>query len=614
MMSPVEATFVNEITKDAIKALKKSLTPLLKDLYSEINEFFEVSTKKYFETQGLKNLYLKTLLHRTQPVNFFDIYQPVSLEFKNIVFEPRRIDDLFDRSSFIAVIGEAGSGKSMFAKYMFLTAVKEANRIPLIIELRYLDMYDKTLYEYIVENIYDKKITKNQKILDRLLKSGKLLIILDGYDEIGGANSAKIIASINKFVDEYPYNYYLLSSRPYVNAESVPGFSNYSICPLTEEQIESFVRKQKLDKELAENAIKSIKDERNVVIASFMQNPLLLALYLLTYKGNSNIPTKKSIFYRRVIDTLFKEHDSVTKFGFERVLKSKLDQEQIETLLKIISFFSYSEGKSSFTKDYLLDQLANIKKMNIPFDFSTEAVLDDLKTGVSIWMEDGDNYYFTHRSLQEYFAVMFINNIKTQKKLFYDNIQKNICSKGAINETRNFLSLLKEVEEYEYNKYLLLPNLEIIQSRINEDNTAWAPINIFLSKMTIYQGPNVIRFILCRASRTYAFIFDIVEFEFIKAFEAFLLSPEVQKLYKNKFEASQATTLPSLRQFEFDIHADEIISLLTLFSTTEPGMKSILSFKETLEKEIAAAKDYVDTCSNNETLALNILLGENYKR
>lgn len=602
--------------KTSINSLKINLEPLLKDRKDEVNNFFDVTVKKYFETQGSRISTLKTILHRAHPVYFFDIYHPTSLRFKGDLQESGTVEQLFRKRNFIAVIGEAGSGKSMLAKYIFLTAINEADRIPVIVELRYLDADNKDLFQYI-SHILERKLSQGRNILETLLKNGKFLIILDGFDEMSGASSVKITDSINKFVEDFPHNYYLLLSRPYANAELLPGFSNYTINPLSFQEIETFIKKQSMDSELAENAIQSIKEQQSDVLTSFLQNPLLLSLYLLTYQGNSNIPAKKSIFYRRVIDALFKEHDSSTKFGFERSLKSKLSQENIEALLQSFSFASYCDGKFSFTRDYVNYLLLKIKDtLNIP-DFSVASLVDDLKTGISLWLEEGNSFYFTHRSLQEYFAVMYLRRIRIRKENIYEIIQKNICSKGAVNETRNFLLLLKEGEEYDYVKYLLLPNLQLIRSKLTDNAIPSAPIALFLSKITVYENIRSVKFILSRASKPYAFIFDIIDFNIIKAFEGFLLSVEIQdyfinKIIKAKMEArdDMMSKEPKTNEFIFDIQSEESFILLTKFSATDEGEQSIASFYETLNREIENAQQFIKEYEQEESLAIEMLLNK----
>ena len=48
---------------------------------------------------------------------------------------------------------------------------------------------------------------------------------------------------------------------------------------------------------------------------SFLSNPLLLSIMLLTYSDIAHIPTKLSIFYTQAYESLFQKHDAL-KGGF----------------------------------------------------------------------------------------------------------------------------------------------------------------------------------------------------------------------------------------------------------------------------------------------------------
>lgn len=615
-----QAEYFEKIAQQAVTGMKENLQFISKEFLAQANSFLDTTVKKYLEVHAYKNAMLKTLLHRIQPVYFFDIYQPTALKFDSVITEPKTLDDVFSVQHLITIIGEAGSGKSMFARYLFLTAIKEANQIPITVELRYLELYDKTLFQYICENIFETSNRKAKSIIEGLLKYGNFLIIMDGFDEISGPSASKIKDSISKFTDDYPHNYYILSSRPYANAEIFPGFANYSICPMNNAQLESFIRRQKIGDELAENAIRSIKEEKNNVLTSFVQNPLLLSLYLLTYKGNSNIPAKKSIFYRRVIDTLFREHDILTKFGFERPLKSKLNQEQIETILEAFSFISYCAGKFGFTKDYVTDLMTVIKRKKMGLEFSTPFLLDDLRVSISLWIEDGNDLYFTHRSLQEYFAVMYVHGIKTQNETIYKIIQEKICTKGAINESKNFLELLYEVEEYYFNRFLLLPNLEKITGKLADDSP-WTIIKIFLKRIGVILQAKGVSYKLTRVGDTYAFIFDIIDFEFVRAFEAFLLGREMQDYFSAK--ATQAVLMsknhkqellaenvePNMAgQLEIDLNSDNMDEFKKLFDGSEKLKHAGKLLAAKIVQEIIAVKKNVGEYSLGENLAADFFI------
>lgn len=313
-----------------------------------------------------------------------------------------------------------------------------------------------------------------------MLKSGAFLFFLDGYDEIAGEHKKSITEGINNFIEKYSENRFMLTTRPYSDIGQIPLFHNYRIEQLSNNNgdIDRFIDKQLKDEpELASQIKKSIKDTKSDYINSFLVNPLLLSLYILTYQSNASVPTKKYVFYRRVINALFSEHDSKSKLGFEREKKCNLQQEDFEKILKAFCFISYFDNKFSFEFDDLSSRLDVIRKGIANLKFSNNHFIHDMKVAISLWTEDGGVISFAHRSLQEYFAALFIKDLDDQnKEKVYMKVLKHSENIRTINEIRNFLSLCEEMDEANFNKHYAIPILKEIQSAVTGRN----PLNKFL--------------------------------------------------------------------------------------------------------------------------------------
>lgn len=462
---------MNEILlKTIIAEFSKQSTTILKDIKGETNHFFNDGLSNYLEKQRAKFVNIKTLLHRTTPVPFYDIYLPTRLSCRNKSIETSSINRVFWETQFVTIIGDAGSGKSTLIKHLFLNSISEKFCIPILIELRYLNDYKGSIEDYIRENIFENKLSPTEKILNRLLENGKFVFFLDGYDEIKSDSKKFVVEKLNAFIDKYRLNRFLLTSRPYSNIELLPLFHNYRIEKLNDVEIKKFISIQKIESELAQKIIKSVSENKVLYLKSYLTNPLLLSLYILTFSTNSSIPDKKYIFYRRVLDVLFKEHDSITKIGYERELKTKLSQEGFEEILKIFSFISYFDSEYDFTKDYLFDLLNKIKEKRTSFNFDNNDLIEDLKSAIALWTEDSGVYSFAHRSMQEYFAALYIKGINDNKKDAYKKIHSKLFENRRNRETANFLSLCDEMDSYNYKKYMLLPTLKSINKKINRQD------------------------------------------------------------------------------------------------------------------------------------------------
>lgn len=464
----MEKEILDSIVSNFVVEVFKQTASIFEGTGVELKQFFNRGLKRYLEKQKDKYSYIKTLLKGNTPVYLYDIYYHLKLKNENKKIETKSINSLFFNSNYITIIGDAGSGKSTLIKHLFLNSIFEKSGIPILVELRYLNDYNNNFENYIYEKIFENKLSLNSDILERLLLNGKFIFFLDGFDELNSAIKPKIISSLTSFINLYDKNKFILTTRPYSDIEHLPLFHNYFVQPLdkTKGEIEGFIHKQlQNETELAQKIVKSISNNKSEYIESFLTNPLLLSLYILTFQSDSSIPSEKSVFYRRVINVLFSEHDSKTKLGFPREKLTKLNQQQFEEILKSFCFISFFESKFSWESDYVNEKLMRIKSNLNVADFDNNDFIKDLKLSLALWVDDNGIMSFAHRSLQEYFAALSIKHLNSlQNKRIYEKIISRFSSIRSLNETENFLSLCEEMDIINFKKYYLLPLLYELKS------------------------------------------------------------------------------------------------------------------------------------------------------
>lgn len=471
MTEKILETIIVAFTKELINDTKS----LFSDLYDEAEQLIGIDIKNYLTKQKTKYAHIKTLLKGNTPVYLYEIYYPINLIDDNrVTISTNRISNIFKASNYITIIGDAGSGKSTLTKHLFLNSILEKFAIPILVELRYLNETDGDIEKYILDKIFENKLSKNPTILERLLNNGKFIFFLDGFDELNSDVKNKVIENLNSFINKYDNNKFILTSRPYSNIENLPLFINYRIKELNKEsgEIDGFIDLQlNKEKELAEKIKKSLIENKSEYIQSFLTNPLLLTLYILTFQTYAEIPSKKYIFYRRVINALFSEHDSKTKLGYVREKQSKLSQEQFEDILKAFSFLSYFDSKYNFDYDYINKILTTVKSKNNKVEFEINKFIFDLKSSIALWTEDNGDYSFAHRSLQEYFAALFIKNLNPiENERAYKKIIEKFSNQHRAWEVENFLSLCHEMDEINFSKHYYLPILGELISNIDSTN------------------------------------------------------------------------------------------------------------------------------------------------
>lgn len=437
--------------------------------YKEFKFLFEKGLSEYIESYRKKYIKTNTFLFRNEKIDFYDTYFPLTLSNGKLTFEVD-IDELFQDSSCIVLIGNAGSGKTMILRHLFLDCLEKLytantladfNKVPIVIELRFLNKFSGSLEEYIKEIIFDNNLSPSSKHFSNNLKAGNFIFLLDGFDELSNEKREEITLNLDRFIDRYNKNLFLLTSRPGLDIETMPRFEAYNVNKLSKNEIRQFIEMQFEiigEKGFVENIYKEIEKAENTDLDEYLSTPLLLSMFLLTFKLYPNLPKTKSKFYENVYDALTTRHDSLTKeWGYWRDRKTGLDNFEIKNILKLFSYKSYFDKEiGSFDKHYIYKIFDLIKKENQLYKFNNSDLLFDLSTSISLLIKDGDIYSFPHRSLQEYFTALLISeqNEDTVEKIYTEKVCANFPTRGFLDGY--LFSLLKELDESNFIKYVIL--------------------------------------------------------------------------------------------------------------------------------------------------------------
>lgn len=456
--------------KDLASIFKAPFDKLLNAVGNELRQTFSNRLLEYQVEEYKRNYFSKTILHRAEPKSLSEFYQPLFIrQLKKSEIDKRistsSAKKLLNKYNYLTLIGSAGSGKSTIVKYLYTNCFSESYKIPIKIELRYLNEYEGSINDYIFNEIFQfQKLGFSNTIIDRLLSSDSFVFFFDGYDELSSSIKSKTTKDIDSFVQKYPSNKFVITSRPYTSVDLLPLFTNFHVCDLESNEIAAFVKKQipVSESELSDKIITAINKRENISYRTFLSNPLLLSMFILTFQSYSDIPQKRSEFYDQVFDTLFAIHDSVSKLAFVREKLSGLSKDQFEEILQLFSFLSYFEEKFIFPSNYLSDKLNIIKSKKKNLVFDNDKFIDDLQVAIGILNKEGLDYTFPHRSLQEYFGALYISKVSLEnKKILYNKLKKEIEDNiGSLMSKDHFYGLLAEMD---YNNLSLFVSIPLIE-------------------------------------------------------------------------------------------------------------------------------------------------------
>lgn len=501
--SKLLASMAPKITDGVINLLNGIADDIKQALKDDINSYVGNFVDKYSK--------IKTFLFSEERHNFYDVYFPLSLNGRNKEMQvPDNPDKLFAEHNFITLLGHAGCGKTMILRHLFLSACSKSSKIPLVIELRKLKGFNGSFIDFVANKVFNFKLSQNENIFNRMLKTGNFLFLLDGYDEIAIDQKDKLTHDLENFFDSYHNNYFLLTSRPGAGAETLERFDNYHVCILSDSQVLDFIDKQLVngceeDLELASKIKALLSESKNNPFMKYMSSPLLLSMFILTYNEHPELPKHISSFYYNVFDTLHSKHDAKSKAGgYQHEKKSKLSQDEIRLLLEAFCFVSYMQSTYEFSPEYLHAILPKIIE-RLKVASKVNDVIYDLSVAISILVQDGTSYVFPHRSLQEYFAASYIAHSR-------EEIKKTIYTKKLIKTGRyeriTFWRLCEELDSSCFLQYFIIPSLEIFLEELTKmnDRSLSLSANIFfnyLEQTTTHVAKSDEKYFLFRTGNFY---------------------------------------------------------------------------------------------------------------
>ncbi|WP_416668256.1 NACHT domain-containing protein [Egbenema bharatensis] len=343
--------------------------------------------------------------------------------------------DVANTEQFLMVLGAPGGGKSTFLRKIGLEALKGNEGtfkhacIPVFIELKGLTSDEINLEQIIVTEFQTCGFPNAKGFTAKALQQGKLLILLDGLDEVPTDNVNRAVKAIQNFVDRYARNRYISSCR--IAAYKTGGFRRFrdvTIAEFDDEQIQQFIQNwfvSGLDRQTktADRCWEVLQRSENAGAKELAHTPLLLTFLCLVYDRSQNFPNNRSVLYRKALRILLEEWAAEKRLENQQQIYEGLSIELEEILLSDIATYGFAKDQLFFSKRELVGRIRAFleSNLNAPKSLDGEAVLDAVARQQGILVERAeDAYSFSHLTLQEYLTAQYIvDNPKFIKQIVF---------------------------------------------------------------------------------------------------------------------------------------------------------------------------------------------------
>lgn len=415
-LEEVTASAISTLVNETVVPIVRSIKSLGADLSAKTQVILETCFTEYTTRCYERYSKTKTILYRERPVELKKYYVRTDLESGGISIRDSTFMANLHKTKRAVISGTAGSGKSTFCKSVFIDSIEKKEGIfPVFLELRHINQENEVmLFDFITSSLSKIERSFTTKHLDYALKSGKILLILDGFDEIDVSKREKVEKDLLEISNKYHKLSIIVSSRIDSRFESWEEFQYYEIKPLDKTKAIALIKKLEYDEEVKHKFISALNERLYHSHTSFAGNPLLLTMMLLTFEQIAEIPNKMHLFYEQAFLTLFNKHDAF-KSLYRRKSFSGLPIDEFKKVLSVFCAISYLKNIYSFTETTAIKLLKTAIESEQK-ELNPELLLRDLLENVCIMQRDGVEYTFTHRSFQEYFSAIFAANFTGKNK------------------------------------------------------------------------------------------------------------------------------------------------------------------------------------------------------
>jgi formylglycine-generating enzyme required for sulfatase activity/energy-coupling factor transporter ATP-binding protein EcfA2 len=355
--------------------------------------------------------------------------------------KPQPVLDLLEKSSGLVLLGDPGSGKTTFLKYLALLlatgqgkALGVGERLPVLVPLSaYANALarakslplDRFLPRYFAERGFKPPLAE---LFEQQLGRGGLLLLFDGLDEVREIDRRSLV--VERLQDFYRAhraagNKFVLTSRVVGYREVRPaaeGLAEATLVDFAGEEIAAFVDKWTAALEKAATGdTRSAREEaarerselleatkRNPGVRSLAANPLLLTILALMKRQGVTLPERRVELYQRYAETLLK-HWNVAR-GLAGRPGKELDLLETLRVLQPLALWMHetSPGVGLVKEGDLNRELERIFAERGRRDPGRAAkqFLEDVREHTSLLLDRGGRQYgFIHLTLEEYLAA-----------------------------------------------------------------------------------------------------------------------------------------------------------------------------------------------------------------
>jgi hypothetical protein len=320
----------------------------------------------------------------------------------------------------VVILGGPGSGKSMLMKHLMFAyslgglRISSWRPIPILLELHKLSNSPRSIQDHLIEEFELHDFPHAGAFVAAALKTGSLLLLFDGLDEVSSAQREIVVRDVAEFLTTHSNCRALVTCRSAVYRNDFLEVADaiLQVAEFGDSEILQFLESWKS----AMPATKSVEQLMQTLydrpsIMALARNPLLLTIIATLYSDTSAVlPHSRAEFYRQATDLLLGPwHQSSNRF---EARDKRLVLQRLALSSQDSSRARGDDRLSIRFEDALKLVSETLPRLNLQPQQDARPLLREVveRSGLILEIDSGQAYQFAHLTLQEYFAAVELSD------------------------------------------------------------------------------------------------------------------------------------------------------------------------------------------------------------
>ena len=376
--------------------------------------FHKISLKRYRQALRDKYRQLHVPFRPDRPLEMRKVYVPLKVAGTS---DKAQIDAYEAVAEYrkLMVTGPPGSGKSMLLKHIALSYAEDRllegeKPIAIFLELHRLSDPQKSLKQHLVEALARDHFPNAERFVSQGLERGKLMLLLDGLDEVNSSERPRVVLEIRDlldYLDEHRCRVIITCRTAIYEGQFDDRMDRrLEVVEFNGREIRQFLgawASEMPKHKSVEQLMQTLGDRPRIM--ALAHNPLLLTIIAYLYTDTPFVlPHSRADFYQEATNILLdKWHNEQNNY---------LARDKRSVLQHLALYFQdnaerqQQDRRSVDYKQVLLQVKELLPDLNLnPED--VQPLLQEIvqRSGLLLEIDGGDRYQFAHLTLQEFFAA-----------------------------------------------------------------------------------------------------------------------------------------------------------------------------------------------------------------